>query len=164
MDNPSVQVKDNFLNEKELKIILSNLNKINFTYRPKDGEDKTDGFRHVFTPAEDSKWLFEKIKNQFFPDKDLKSALCAYHLRWNKHKKLLHCDENDDFNFILYLKGKELLFNGTGFFKDQKLHTAIGFMYNRAIFFNGKNVLHSDLQAFGDSSFRSTLNIFFRYK
>jgi hypothetical protein len=33
---------------------------------------------------------------------------------------------------------------------------------NRALFFNGSKILHSDLQSFGDSSSRYTLNIFYK--
>jgi hypothetical protein len=68
-----------------------------------------------------------------------------------------------DYNFILYLKGKEILYNGTGFFDDKQLNTLVGFKHNRALFFNGRDVLHSDLQAFGESSFRYTINIFYKY-
>ena len=46
--------------------------------------------------------------------------------------------------------------------KNDQLSSHIGFVENRALFFNGSKILHSDLQSFGDSSPRYTLNIFFR--
>lgn len=159
-----LKVKDNFLEEKEFKIISNNLNKIDFSYRDKGKDEYTDGFRHEFEPRNDSDWFFKKIKENFFPNKKLKPVLCAYHLRCNK-VKLIHKDHLD-YNFILYLKGKETLFNGTGFFKEkqeEELDVTVSFKENRALFFNGKDVLHSDLQSFGDSSFRSTVNIFYNY-
>ena len=73
-----------------------------------------------------------------------------------------HVDDSD-YNFILYLRGKELLFNGTGLYHQDKLHTYIGFVENRAIFFTGKETIHSDLQALGESSYRHTINIFFNH-
>ena len=157
-----LQLKDNFLNEEEFKIIWSNLNRISFNFRDK-GENVTDGFRHFFTPDDTNKWLFEKIKKNFFPRKKLNPKVCAYHLRWNKKEKMIHRDDDMDYNFILYLKGKEILYNGTGFFDDKQLNALVGFKHNRALFFNGRDVLHSDLQAFGESSFRYTVNIFYKY-
>ena len=69
--------------------------------------------------------------------------------------------DDEDYNFILYLKGKELIYNGTGFYYKKELNTYLGFVENRAIFFEGKNVLHTDLQALGESSSRYTINIFY---
>ena len=42
------------------------------------------------------------------------------------------------------------------------LSSHIGFVENRAVFFNGSKIWHSDLQSFGDSSNRYTLNIFYK--
>ena len=50
------QLKDDFLNEDEFKIIWSNLNRISFNFRDK-GENVTDGFRHFFTPDDTNKWF-----------------------------------------------------------------------------------------------------------
>ena len=156
---PTVQIKDNFLNKKEFKTLYNNIDK--FTYAPKINEDGLYGFRYNFTENSDNKWLFKKIKKQFFPNNNLKVNECAYHLRHNHKKVLPHKDHNDDYNFILYLKGKELVYNGSGFYHKDNLHTYIGFVENRAIFFDGKNNLHTDLQALGESSFRYTVNIFY---
>ena len=72
-----------------------------------------DIFLHLMTLTNG---LFEKIKKNFFPRKKLNPKVCAYHLRWNKKEKMIHRDDDMDYNFILYLKGKEILYNGTGFF------------------------------------------------
>ena len=45
---------------------------------------------------------------------------------------------------------------------DDQLSSHIGFVENRALFFNGMKIPHSDLQSFGESSNRYTLNIFYR--
>jgi len=75
--------------------------------------------------------------------------------------KLSESDKKYIKNFILYLKGKELTYNGTGIYYENNLNTYIGFVENRAIFFDGKNNVHTDLQALGPSSGRYTLNIFY---
>ena len=46
----------------------------------------------------------------------------------------------------------------------KSLSSHIGFIENRALFFNGSKIPHSDLQSFGDSSERYTLNIFYTEK
>ena len=158
---PTIQIKDNFLNEKEFKILHNNIDKIYYIAMV-DG-DSTYGFRYCFSQDSQNKWLFEKIKKQFFPDVELQIALSSYHWRHNKDKVLAHKDFNRDFNFILYLKGDELTHNGTGFYHKNNLNTYIGFVENRAIFFDGKNNMHTDLQALGPSSGRYTVNIFYNY-
>jgi hypothetical protein len=158
---PTIQIKDNFLQKDEEKIIISNINKIE--YREISNDNGSFGFRHTFQPTLKNKWLFKKIKKQFFPNVKLKILNTSYHWRHNKHKVMAHTDTKDDFNFILYLRGKELVHNGTGFYHQNNLNTYIGFVENRAIFFDGKNNLHTDLQALGQSSGRHTLNIFYKY-
>jgi hypothetical protein len=155
---PTIQVKDNFLTKKELDILKNNINKIYFE-AIKNG-DGNFGFRHHFDKNLDNEWLFKKIKNQFFPNVDLKVCSSSYHLRHNHSKVFSHVDEQD-YNFLLYLKGKELVFNGTGFYEKNNLNTYIGFVENRALFFDGKNNFHTDLQALGESSPRYTINVFY---
>ena len=48
------------------------------------------------------------------------------------------------------------------FMHNNQLSSHIGFVENRAVFFNGSKIWHSDLQSFGDSSNRYTLNIFYK--
>ena len=158
---PTIQIKDNFLTKKEFKILNSNVDKISYV-TIKDDKDDIFGFRHPFKRNSENEWLFKKIKKQFFPDTNLKVSTSCYHFRNNNKKVLNHTDDND-YNFILYLKGNELVYNGTGFYTKNNLNTYIGFVENRAIFFDGRNNMHTDLQALGESSFRYTINIFYNY-
>tara|TARA_A100001391_G_scaffold75052_2_gene48649 strand:- start:3350 stop:3841 length:492 start_codon:yes stop_codon:yes gene_type:complete len=157
---PAIQIKDNFLTDKEFKIIQNNIYKIN--YQPMKNECGNYGFRHFFTKNTENAWLFNKIKNQFFPNVNLKIDHSSYHLRHNNNKVLEHLDDQD-YNFLLYVKGKELICNGTGFYTNNILNTYIGFVENRALFFDGKNNLHTNLQSLGESSVRYTINIFYKY-
>jgi|TARA_R100001460_G_scaffold93332_2_gene135253 hypothetical protein len=158
---PDIQIKDNFLTEKELEIVNGNLNRINYTAL--GNEEGNFGFRHHFEKNAENEWFFEKIKKQFFPHVNLKPDNWSYHLRHNAKKVMSHNDGND-YNFLLYLQGKELVYNGTGFYTKKQLHSYIGFVQNRALFFDGKNNVHTDLQALGESSPRYTINIFYNYE
>ena len=143
MTDKNITILDDFLNEKELKIIQDNLNKIDYG------------------PNETNKWLFDKIKNKFFPDKNLKPTDCSFRLRHNAHKVLPHKDDHVNYLFLCYLKGKEITYNGTGFYNDNgALDRYIGFKENRALFFDS-HIFHTDLQALGESSPRYSLNIFY---
>jgi hypothetical protein len=157
---PTIQIKDNFLNKKELSILLNNLN--NISYKAMNNDDGNYGFRHEFERNLKNEWFFKKIKKQFFPNINLKVNKGSYHLRHN-FKKVMSHEDKEDYNFILYLKGDELVYNGTGFYYKNKLNTYLGFVNNRALFFDGKNNVHTDLQALGKSSPRYTINIFYNY-
>src|SRR6056300_407492 len=143
---PDIQIKDNFLTKKELEILKNNINKID--YKAIDNDEGNFGFRHLFERNSENEWFFEKIKKQFFPNINLVTDDSSYHLRHNAKKVMWHNDEND-YNFLLYLQGKELLYNGTGFYTKKQLHSYIGFVENRALFSDGRNILHTDLHALG---------------
>jgi hypothetical protein len=158
---PTIQIKDNFLTKKEFNLLKSNIDKI--LLMPMKSGNGNYGFRHTFKKDKQNNWLYKKIKKQFFPNVNLKSNTSCYHLRHNYENVFAHTDRNKDYNFILYLKGKELIYNGTGFYTNNSLHTYLGFVENRALFFDGKNNLHTNLQALGESSPRYTINIFYNY-
>ena len=160
MTLPTLQMKDNFLNKEELNILLKNID--NIDYLLMSNKEGDFGFRHHFKKDKENEWLYKKIKKQFFPQVNLKPEVSSFHLRHNFKKVMSHTDACD-YNFILYLKGKELIYNGTGFYYNNNLNTYVGFIVNRALFFNGRSTVHSDLQALGESSFRNTINIFYNY-
>ena len=152
-----IQIKDNFFTQKEYDILINNLDKINFTLA-----DNGEFHSHAFQPNKKNKWLFDKIKSSFFK-KNLEIYKCRFDMRHNKTRVLPHLDkEHNDYNCIIYLKGNELIYNGTGFYYNNSLHTYVGFVKNRALFFNGAKVYHTDLQGLGESSIRYTLNVFYK--
>jgi len=154
-------VVDNFFNEKELNILNNNLTKI-YWEPQENGLGHKYGFGHNFKRNEENQWLFDKIKNNFFKDKNLKEIDPCFRQRHNAEKMLPHTDEHVHYIFLAYLKGEELMYNGTGFYnEDGHLDRYIGFRQNRAIFFNSF-IYHSDLQSLGKSSPRYTLNIFYK--
>tara|TARA_R100001163_G_C5017652_1_gene161446 strand:- start:337 stop:828 length:492 start_codon:yes stop_codon:yes gene_type:complete len=156
----NITILDDFLSEKELKILTDNLNKVDY-HHTENGPDNKYGFGHKFYPDETNKWLFDKIKNKFFPDKNLKPTDCSFRLRHNANKVLPHKDDHVNYLFLCYLKGEEKTYNGTGFYNHNgELDRYIGFVENRALFFDS-HIFHTDLQALGDSSPRYTLNIFY---
>ena len=160
MDLLSLQIKDNFFTKKEYNILVSNLDKI--TLLPQSNAGGNYGFSHPFEKTKENNWLFNKIKKNFFSNKKLKVLSWArFDLRHNKTEIKPHLDEGPKYNCIIYLKGRSLIHNGTGFYTKGNLNTYVGFVENRALFFNGRDVYHTDLQALGLSSPRYSLNIFY---
>tara|TARA_R100001591_G_scaffold60665_1_gene70339 strand:+ start:1342 stop:1836 length:495 start_codon:yes stop_codon:yes gene_type:complete len=155
-----LQVKDNFFTEDEYNLLVNNLTKIDF----KPSSNDIDGhfsFHHAFEPTSENQWIFDKIKDSFY-DQNLGIYKCRFDMRHNKNQTLPHLDsDRNDYNCIIYLRGDELLYNGTGFYHNNSLHSYVGFVKNRALFFNGAEVYHTDLQSLGQSSMRYSLNIFY---
>tara|TARA_R100000697_G_C5399736_1_gene184940 strand:- start:65 stop:583 length:519 start_codon:yes stop_codon:yes gene_type:complete len=168
----NIQIVDNFFSKKEYDILVNNLNKI--AYTPATNSQGLYGMNHDIKETEENKWMFDKIKNKFspgFPEmKELEMVYASFQMRDNKNNISPHKDEGIDghytckYNCLIYLKGEELTYNGTGFYHDTNLNTYIGFVNNRAMFFNGRDVYHTCLQGLGDSSARYTLGVFYGKK
>ena len=159
MDSLSLKIKDNFFTKKEYDILVNNLNKIILS--PKSNDEGNYSFGYEFKETKDNLWLFNKIKKNFFLNEKLKVHLARFDLRHNKTKIKPHLDDLPKYNCIVYLKGESLTYNGTGFYTKGNLNTYVGFVENRALFFNGCDVYHTDLQALGPSSPRYSLTIFY---
>tara|TARA_Y100001937_G_scaffold89099_1_gene120462 strand:+ start:2432 stop:2950 length:519 start_codon:yes stop_codon:yes gene_type:complete len=167
-----LQLIDNFFSKKEYDILINNLNKI--PYEPASNANGLYGMNHNFEETKENKWLFDKIKNTFLPSfpeiKELGVVAASFQMRDNKGDMSPHTDKGIvgeytlKYNCLIYLKGEEITYNGTGFYHDTNLNTYIGFVNNRALFFNGSDVYHSCLQGLGDSSARYTLGVFYGKK
>ena len=159
-----VMYVDNFLDDKTLKDLQNTLTKIEYS-ESKDKHGRVYGRRHTFFGEHHkSDPVIKLIKQYFFPHRNLEPMSVSAHLRENKKEPLFHVDDDKGnvANFLLFVKGEPLLNNGTGFMHNNQLSSHIGFVENRALFFNGSKIWHSDLQSFGDSSNRYTLNIFYK--
>ncbi len=163
---------DNFLDKDSLESLQKQM--LNLSYKPAINKEAHYGYEHHFSldHFKDDP-LLKKIKDTFFQHDDLIPNEIRAHLRHNKAKPLPHLDNakckcsccNDCFAFLIYVKGDSLLYNGTGFYgQDKKLCAYIGFEENRALFFNAGRMWHTDLQALGESTPRYSLNIFFKWK
>ena len=158
-----VMYVDDFLTQETLESLQETFQKINYE-TVKNPEGQVYGQRHTFPHSFHSDPLLKLIKDYFFPHRILEPISVSAHLRENNKEPLFHTDHDKGnvANFLLFVKGEPLLNNGTGFMHDNKLSSHIGFIENRALFFNGMKIPHSDLQSFGDSSNRYTLNIFYK--
>ena len=158
-----VMYVDDFLDEATLKSLQDTVMSLNYT-QVDNPEGQIYGFRHTFDKSIHKDPLLKLIKQYFFPHRNLEPISVSAHSRQNKEEPLFHVDNDKGnvANFLLFIKGEPLLNNGTGFMHDNKLSSHIGFVENRALFFNGMKIPHSDLQSFGDSSNRFTLNIFYK--
>ena len=160
-----VMYVDNFLSKETLESLQETFLNVNYGEVKNDG-GQIFGYRHTFHPSIHTDPLLQLIKDCFFPHRNLVPISVSAHKRLNNKEPLFHLDlEKDNVaNFLLFVKGEPLLNNGTGFMHGTSLSAHIGFLENRALFFNGRKILHSDLQSFGDSSERYTLNIFYKEK
>jgi hypothetical protein len=158
-----VMYVDDFLDETTLKSLQDTVTKLEYQ-EVKNPEGQLYGMRHTFNKSIHDDPLLKLIKQYFFSHRNLEPISVSAHLRENNKEPLFHTDDDKDnvANFLLFVKGEPLLNNGTGFMHDNKLSSHIGFVENRALFFNGFKIPHSDLQSFGDSSKRYTLNIFYK--
>jgi len=158
-----VMYVDDFLDEATLKSLQQNVTKLSYS-ATKNDSGQLYGHRHSFPKSFHNDPLLKLIKQYFFPHRNLEPISVNAHLRANKKEPLFHSDNDKGnvANFLLFVKGKPLLNNGTGFLHNGELSSHIGFVENRALFFNGNKIWHSDLQSFGDSSERYTLNIFYK--
>ena len=158
-----VMYVDNFLNEETLLSLQKTLTSLK--YEPVlDAQGRPYGMRHTFPKSFHNDELLKLIKKFFFPYRDLETVSISAHIRKNSKEPLFHRDNDKGCcaNFLLFVMGDRLLNNGTGFLHDNELSSHVGFVENRALFFNGSKIWHSDLQSFGDSTERYTLNIFFK--
>jgi|TARA_R100001460_G_scaffold23271_2_gene46976 hypothetical protein len=163
-----VMYLDDFLDEATLKSLQDTVTKLEYQ-EVKNPEGQLYGMRHTFDKSIHNDPLIKLIKQYFFPHRNLEPISVCAHLRQNNKEALFHTDEDKGnvANFLFFVKGEPLLNNGTGFMHDNKMNkwvlsSHIGFVENRALFFNGMKIPHSDLQSFGDSSNRYTLNIFYK--
>jgi len=158
-----VMYVDDFLDKETLKSLQDTLTNLEYT-KVVNPEGQLYGMRHTFNKSICDDPLLKLIKQYFFPHRNLEPISVSAHSRQNKEEPLFHVDDDkaNVANFLLFVKGESLLNNGTGFMHNNELSSHIGFVENRALFFNGMKIPHSDLQSFGDSSNRFTLNIFYR--
>ena len=172
-DTEFVMYVDNFLEEKNLKHMQETFSNLNYGIA-KDMHGNVYGKRHTFYMRKKpdayvgkkilNDPILKQIKDMFYPNRNLETVSIHAHIKDVTREPLFHMDADDGVCaiFLLFVKGEPLLNNGTGFLYDQQLSSHIGFVENRALFFNCSKILHSDLQALGESSPRYTLNIFFR--
>jgi len=155
----TLMVIEDFFPEKEFKFLQNETSKLKLIPR-KNEVHGAYGFTSNHLTMEEYKWLFDRIETSIPATKGLKIIDPSFHYRRN-HKKVLPHIDRVDYIFLCYLKGPELMYNGTGLYnEDKKLDRYIGFKENRALFFNPRTH-HTDLQALGPSSFRWSLNIFY---
>ena len=158
-----VMYVDNFLSKETLQSLQNTLTDLNYI-KVDNPQGQVYGFRHTFPKSFHNDPLLKLIKQYFFPHRNLEPISVSAHSRQNNEEPLFHVDDDKGnvANFLLFVKGEPLLNIGTGFMHNNQLSAHIGFVENRALFFNGMKIPHSDLQSFGDSSNRFTLNIFYK--
>ncbi len=176
-DSLSVICLDDFLDKDSLRGLQEKMLSVDYSVATnaeygEDGkkEEKNKfhhGYEHQFAVDHfKDDLILKKIKDEFFLHDDLKPVEIRAHLKHNTKEPHAHRDGKGDkevWSFLLYVKGEQLLYNGTAFYgQDSKLNTYVGFQENRALLFNSGKIYHTDLQALGQSSPRYSLNIFYK--
>ena len=170
-DTEFVMCVDDFLSPQSLFSLQNEMMEITEYENADDPLGRIFGWRYYYDSDFNEKHngLLNDIKHFFFPHRNLIPMQVSANIRAQNSvaedsQPLFHKDTYGDnvANFLFYVKGEPLINNGTGFLHNNKLSTHIGFIENRALFFNGLQLEHGDLQALGDSSIRYTLNIFYR--
>jgi len=149
----TIIIKDNFLKKTLFQKIKKELTTLTFVNRSVTIEDNNAYqkiyFNHILTPEHYAVKEVKKYIEKIHAIKIIKMR-SFYFLSPPNKTPSPHCDK-DNINFLIYLKGNELINNGTGFYEKKneidsfELNTHIGFKENRAVMFSG-NRLHSTLQ------------------
>ena len=162
-------VKDNFFNKDIYEKILINLSTLNFVSRNVSLRE------NQMNEYESNKVYFNvKLNLTHFAVQEVSKLLSDYgfnlkkrehsYFLSGKHKEAFPHQDEGVLNCIVYLKGKELLNSGTGFYDRQKdnlvLNRHIGFKENRAIMFDPK-IFHSSLQFNEGAGTRYIMSNFF---
>jgi hypothetical protein len=161
-------VKDNFFEKKVYDEILKDISTLKFTNRNTYVPNKNVYQQTYFNvPLNKNHFaVIEVLKILKEYGLNLKLWESVYFLS-SKHKKPTPHDDATDLNCLVYLKGKELVNSGTGFYDKTgdtyKLNRHVGFKENRAIIFDSK-IFHSSLQFNEDAGSRYVMANFLYYK
>jgi len=171
----SIIVKDNFFNKKVYEKILLDISKLKFTNRYvstsklKKDDSSNNVYQKIYFNVELNpehfavKYVVEKLKDYY-----LKTTTGSHnYFLSTKHREATPHDDSNDINCLIYLKGKEFINSGTGFYDKQNnnyvLNTHVGFKENRAIIFDSK-IYHSSLQFNENCGTRYAMANFLNYE
>ena len=160
-------IKDNFFNETVYKKILIDISRLKFSNRH---ESVGNSLKNIYQKI----YFNVPLSKDHFAVQETINILNSYKLNLNdgEHNYFLSASHegasihNDvaRLNCLIYIKGKNLMNSGTGFYDKEKdtyhLRTHVGFKENRGIIFDSK-IYHSTTQFQKDSGSRYVLANFF---
>ena len=161
-------IQDNFFKKDILNKIKIDISRLNFTNRYNQHSNTI--YQRIYFNVELNFNHFavqEVIKNLKKHDIEVKNILPFYFLS-TKHKEATpHEDSLNNINCLVYLKGKNFLNSGTGFYdkkgEEYELNSHVGFKENRAIIFDS-DIYHSSLQFNKDCGPRYIMTNFINFK
>ena len=167
-------VKDNFFKPEVYQEILRDISTLKFENRYKMVDEKDKQLYNVYQKI----YFSVDLNNDHFAVKEVHKQLTnyglnignptSYYFLSSKHEKITPHYDGSDINCLVYLKGKEIVNSGTGFFEKKEdgsliLNRHIGFKENRAIIFDSK-IYHTSLQYNDDAGSRFVMANFIDYK
>ncbi len=167
-------VKDDFFKPEVYQEILKDISTLKFQNRYNVVDEKDDRLHNVYQKI----YFNVDLNNDHFAVKEVHQQLTSYGLNIgnpnssyflsSKHEEITPHNDACDVNCLVYLKGKEIVNSGTGFFEKKEdeslvLNRHIGFKENRAIIFDSK-IYHTSLQFNDDAGSRFVMANFIDYK
>ena len=167
-------VKDNFFKPNVYQEILKDISRLKFENRYNVVDKKDKQFDNVYQKI----YFNVNLNKDHFAVKEVRQHLTNYGLNIgktnssyflsSKHEEMTPHNDDCDVNCLVYLKGKEIVNSGTGFFEKKEdgllvLNRHIGFKENRAIIFDSK-IYHTSLQYNDDAGSRFVMANFMGYK
>ena len=162
-----IKIRDDFLSKDDFNVVYNTAQSLSFN--PNDLAYK-EGDNHVWFTVEapeDIKNIVIRSVSEYFNVEIDKLKMCQYTFVLRSKNTQVHndTDKDNDFQTIIYVKGKDDIHSGTGFYveKDGRfiLNTHIGFMPNRMVYWT-PNVYHAPL-SFTDE-FNPRISLITQYK
>jgi hypothetical protein len=163
-------VKDNFFDNNIYKKIILNISKLKFYNRNTLlSEEHKNVYNKTYfdVPLDFNHFAVKEVVKKLREDYplDILSHEHSYFLSTKHIGATIHNDGHCDVNCLIYLKGKNLMNSGTGFYDrvgdTYNLNTHVGFKENRALIFDSK-ICHASTQFEKNCGSRYVMANFFK--
>ena len=148
-----IKIKDKFLSKDDFDVVYNTAQSLRFKANSLGYDNGVKKDKHVWFTVdapENVQNILIKSVSKYFDIEIKKLTVCQYTFVFKSKHTQVHNDtnNNNDFQTIIYVKGKDDVHSGTGFYVEKDgdyiLNTHIGFMPNRLISWT-PNVYHAPL-------------------
>ena len=165
-----IKIKDKFLSKDDFDVVYNTAQSLRFKANSLGYDNGVKKDKHVWFTVdapENVQNILIKSVSKYFDIEIKKLTVCQYTFVFKSKHTQVHNDTDKDNNFqtIIYVKGKDDIHSGTGFYIEKNgrhiLNTHIGFMQNRLVSWT-PNVYHAPL-SFTDE-FNPRISLITQYK
>ena len=167
MTDFDIKIKDKFLSKDDFNVIYNTAQSLSFNTNDLAYKESDNHVWFTAEAPEDTRNIVIRSVSEYFNVQIEKLKICQYTFVFRSKDTQVHndTDKGNDFQTIIYIKGKDDVHSGTGFYveKDGKyiLNTHIGFMPNRLVSWT-PDVYHAPL-SFTDE-FNPRISLITQYK